>query len=178
MVNKTQRPLSGLLNTTVSFFQRNRYGIPPANAQPDISRSCPTGLTWEEFQLLVSEAFRLQGHGVTFVGGCSDSDGDGVEMMLNNSEETCLVQCKFWKASSVDVEDVYDLFRAMTTNMANGGFMVSFGQFTSAARAFAVQRNIHLIEGAELIDMIKQAKLSIKRNAELGILAPTHRDTW
>jgi|JI10StandDraft_1071094.scaffolds.fasta_scaffold435037_2 restriction system protein len=176
MVNKTQRPLNRLLNATVAFFRGNRHDSPQADADTDNSHSYPTGLTWEEFQLLVSEAFRLQGHGVTFVGGYSDDDG--VEMMLNTNDQTCLVQCKLWKASSVDVEDVHELYRAMTTNLANAGFMVSFGRFTSTARAFAVQRNIHLIEGPELVDMIRQAKLSIIRNAEIGIRAPTHRETY
>ena len=176
MVNKTQRPLNRLLTATVSFFRGNQNGSPPADADAGNSPSFPTGLTWEEFQLLVSEAFRLQGHGVTFVGGYSDDDG--VEMMLNTNDQTCLVQCKLWKASSVDVEDVHELYRAMTTNLANAGFMVSFGRFTSTARAFAVQRNIHLIEGPELVDMIRQAKLSIIRNAEIGIRAPTHRETY
>jgi len=176
MVNKKQHPLNGLLNATVSFFRGYRHGSPSANADPDNCQSYPTDLTWEEFQLLVSEAFRLQGHGVTFVGGYSDDDG--VEMMLNTNDQTCLVQCKLWKASSVDVEDVHKLHRTMKTNLANAGFMVSFGRFTPTARAFAVQRNIHLIEGAELVDMIKQAKLSIIRNAEIGIRAPTHRETY
>lgn len=176
MVKTKKHPLNGLLTATVSFFRGNRHDSPSANAHPDNSHRYPTGLTWEEFQLLVSEAFRLQGHGVTFVGGCSDDDG--VEMMLNKSGQTCLVQCKLWRASSVDVEDVHELYRAMTTNLAHGGFMVSFGRFTSTARAFAVQRNIHLIEGAELMDMVKQAKLSIIRNAEIGILAPTHREIY
>ena len=176
MVDKTQRPFNGLLKATVSFFRGNRHASPPADADPDNSHSYPTGLTWEEFQLLVSEAFRLQGHGVTFVGGYSDDDG--VEMMLNASDQTCLVQCKLWQASIVDVEHVHELYRVMTTNLANAGFMVSFGRFTSTAKAFAVQRNIHLIEGTELLDMIKQAKLSIIRNAEIGILAPTQRETW
>ena len=176
MVNKTQRPLNDLLNATVSFFRGNRHDSPPADSDPDKSHGYPTGLTWEDFQFFVSEAFRLQGDGVTFVGGCSSDDD--VEMMLHRSEEIFLVQCKLWQANSVEIEDVRELHRAMTTNLANGGFMVSFGRFTSRARAFAAQRNIHLIEGPALIDMINQAKLSISRNAEIGIRAPTQRDTW
>ncbi len=53
------------------------------------------GLTWQEFELLVGEAYRRQGYSVEETGG-SGPDG-GVDLVLRRTGETVLVQCKRWK---------------------------------------------------------------------------------
>jgi restriction system protein len=54
------------------------------------------GMSWREFEILVGEAFRLQGYGVTEIGG-GGADG-GVDLVLKKGSEKFLVHCKQWKA--------------------------------------------------------------------------------
>jgi restriction system protein len=93
------------------------------------------GLSWDEFERLVGEGFRLQGYGVTETGG-SSPDG-GVDLVLSKGDETFLVQCKQWKAYKVGVEVVRALYGVMAAKGAAGGFVVTSGQFTEPVREFA-----------------------------------------
>lgn len=119
-------------------------------------------MTWREFEMLVGEAFRLQGYQVIETGG-SGADG-GVDLVLRKERETFLVQCKQWKAFKVSVTVVRELFGVMAARGADGGFVVTSGRFTREANEFANGRNLKLIEGPALIGLLKQAQ-SARRSA-------------
>lgn len=114
------------------------------------------GMTWREFEMLVGEAFRLQGYQVTETGG-GGADG-GVDLVLRRDRETHLVQCKQWKALKVGVTVVRELYGVMAARSAAGGFVVTSGRFTREANEFASGRNVKLIEGPALMGLIKQAR--------------------
>ncbi len=114
------------------------------------------GMTWREFEMLVGEAFRLQGFQIVETGG-SGADG-GVDLMLRKDRETFLVQCKQWKAYKVGVTVVRELFGVMAARGAAGGFVVTSGRFTREANEFASGRNLKLIDGPALMGLIKQAQ--------------------
>ena len=59
------------------------------------------GMTWQDFELLVGEAFRLQGFAVEERGGAA-ADG-GVDLVLRRDGRRHFVQCKQWKALQVGV---------------------------------------------------------------------------
>lgn len=149
-------PLLCLLGAFVSFMRRRKRtalldkttASPSANALNDMS--------WQEFELLVGEGFRRQGFEVTELGG-PQADG-GVDLVLRKGTETHLVQCKQWKAYKVGVDTVRQLYGVMAARGAAGGYVITSGDFTSDARAFADGRNITLIDGSRLFAMIKQAK--------------------
>jgi len=117
------------------------------------------GMTWREFELLVGEAFRLQGFRVLESGG-GGADG-GVDLVLSRGGEKFLVQCKQWKAYKVGVEIVRELYGVMAARGATGGFVVTSGVFSGDARAFAEGRNVKLVDGAQLFALIRQAKDSL-----------------
>ncbi len=110
------------------------------------------GMTWNEFELLVGEAFRRQGYAVTETGG-GGADG-GVDLVLSKGGERFLVQCKQWKAFKVGVTTVRELYGVMAARGAAGGYVVTSGQFTDDAREFAAGRNITLIDGPALRSLI------------------------
>ena len=114
------------------------------------------GIGWQEFEMLVGEAFRLQGYQVIETGG-GGADG-GVDLVLRKSGEKFLVQCKQWKAFKVGVTVVRELYGVMAANGAVGGFVVTSGNFTDEAKSFASGRNVNLIDGPILFKMIKQAQ--------------------
>ncbi|MGE5524371.1 MAG: restriction endonuclease [Rhodospirillaceae bacterium] len=115
-------------------------------------------VTWQEFELLVGEAFRLKGYAVADTGG-GGADG-GVDLMLKKGSEIFLVQCKQWRALKVSVSTVRELYGAMAARGATGGFVVTSGRFTKDAMEFAEGRNIALIDGTALGKMIEQARIA------------------
>lgn len=117
------------------------------------------GMSWREFEMLVGEAFRLQGYVVSETGG-GGPDG-GVDLKLTKGAEKYLVQCKQWKAFKVGVGVVRELYGVMAAKGAAGGFVVTSGSYTMDAKAFADGRNIKLVDGQELFGMVKKAKQSL-----------------
>ncbi|MES2355163.1 MAG: restriction endonuclease [Pseudomonadota bacterium] len=90
------------------------------------------GITWQEFELLVGEAFRPQGFAVTETGG-GGADGC-VDLALTKGGELFLVQCKQWKAFKVGVGVVRELYGVMAAKGAAGGYVVTSGRFTEEVK--------------------------------------------
>lgn len=133
------------------------------------------GMSWREFEVLVGEAFRLQGYKVSETGG-GGPDG-GVDLVLTKGNEKFHVQCKQWKAYKVGVDVVRALYGVMAAKGAAGGFVVTSGSYTDDAKAFADGRNVKLIDGQRLFGMVKQAKQSIasQPKTEAAKPAPVRR---
>ena len=85
------------------------------------------------------------------------ADG-GIDMVLHREREKFFVQCKQWKAYQVGVSVVRELYGVMAAEGAAGGFVVTSGKFTPSAIDFAAGRNVVLIDGAILFDMIRNAR--------------------
>ena len=109
-------------------------------------------LSWQDFEKVVGEMFRRRGFKVT-ENNVAGPDG-GIDLVLNKGKETFLVQCKRWRATIVGVEVVRELYGVMAANGATGGFVVSSGQFSPDARAFAEGRNIELVGSGQLLPML------------------------
>jgi len=105
---------------------------------------------------VVGEAFRLQRFSVTKTGG-GGRDG-GVDLVLSKGSEKFLVQCKQWKAYTVGVAVVRELYGVMTARNATGGVVVTSGSFSDDAKAFVEGRNVRLVDGDSLVGMIRQAQ--------------------
>jgi len=114
------------------------------------------GMSWQQFELLVGEAFRQQGYRVVELGG-GGPDG-GVDLVLHRHGEKHFVQCKQWRAYRVGVDVVRELYGVMAAQGAASGFVVTSGQFTAEASQFADGRNIHLIDGPKLNEWLKRAQ--------------------
>lgn len=130
----------------------------------DVAQSKATdaldGMSWQEFEMLVGEGFRLQGYQVVETGG-GGADG-GVDLVLNkpgkSGGEKFLVQCKQWRAYKVGVDVVRELYGVMAARGATGGFVVTSGRFTDEAIRFASGRNVALIDGPKLRGLIQQSR--------------------
>jgi len=166
-------PLICLFGAAVSAFGRNKRRKLVTAVASSKAADALDGMSWQEFELLVGEAFRLQGYQVTDIGG-GGADG-GVDLVLRKGGEKFLVQCKQWKAFTVGVTVVRELYGVMAANGAAGGFVVTSGRFTDEAKAFASGRNVKLIDGPRLFALIKQAKAergSARAAAPSKVLAP------
>jgi restriction system protein len=152
-------PLVGLIGAAISFFRRKQRIALVTDVAQARSANALDGMSWREFEMLVGEAFRLQGYRVAETGG-GGPDG-GIDLVLTKGNEKFLVQCKQWKAYKVSVDVVRELYGVMAAKGATGGFVVTSGRFTDDARKFAEGRNVQLIDGPKLFTMIKQAKQSM-----------------
>lgn len=167
-------PLLCLGGAAVSAIGRNKRRKLVAVVASSKAADALDGMSWQEFELLVGEAFRLQGYQVTDIGG-GGADG-GVDLVLRKGGDKFLVQCKQWKAFTVGVTVVRELYGVMAANGSAGGFVVTSGRFTDEANEFASGRNVKLIDGPRLFALIKQAQaergVSAKAPAPLRVIAP------
>lgn len=160
-------PLICLAGAGVSAWRRHQRRSLISSAAQAKAADILNGMSWREFEMLVGEAFRLQGFGVVETGG-GGADG-GVDLVLSKGTEKFLVQCKQWKAYKVGVDVVRELYGVMAARGATGGFVVTSGSFSEDAKAFADGRNVKLVDGHRLFGLIKQAQQSVPTGAR----APT-----
>lgn len=155
-------PFLCLIGAALSFSRRQarKQLIDKVVAGPGSSRL--QDMSWQEFEQLVGEAFRLKGYTVHEIGG-GGADG-GVDLVLRKNSEKFLVQCKQWRALKVGVTVIRELYGVMAAGSATGGFVVTCGRFTDEARAFANGRNVMLIDGGELEQMIRQTQRNSSEN--------------
>jgi restriction system protein len=164
-------PFLCLLGALTSFLRRRKREGLVTDVASAKSADALHGMSWREFEMLVGEAFRLQGYAVTELGGAG-ADG-GVDLVLRKGKEKFLVQCKQWKASKVTVQIVRELYGVMAAQGADGGFVITAGSFTADAKAFADGRNVQLVDGPQLFDLLRQGKAGARaRAANTAALSP------
>lgn len=153
-------PLVCLSGAGLSAWQRQQRKTLVADVAQSKASDALDGMSWREFEMLVSQGFRLQGYQVLETGG-GGADG-GVDLVLTkpgqNGSEKFLVQCKQWRAYRVGVDVVRELYGVMAARGAAGGFVVTSGRFTEAAVNFATGRNVKLLDGPKLHRLIRQAR--------------------
>lgn len=151
-------PLICAAGAGISAWRRRERRTLIADVGQSKAADALDGMSWREFEMLVGEAFRLQGYRVVETGG-GGADG-GVDLVLSKGTEKYLVQCKQWKAFKVGVDVVRELYGVMAAKGAAGGFVVTSGRFTEDAVGFASGRNLKLIDGPLLHGLIRQARNS------------------
>jgi restriction system protein len=149
-------PILLLAGAVASALRRRRATELVAAVRERNDAQALNDVSWREFEVLVAEAFRLQGYQVQETGG-GGADG-GVDLVLTRHREKHLVQCKQWKAYKVGVEIVRELYGLMSAHGAAGGFVVTSGTFTQESQRFAEGRNVQLIDGAKLNAMLELAR--------------------
>jgi restriction system protein len=153
-------PMIFLVGAGLSAWRQRERGQLVKNVTAGKAADALDGMTWQQFERLVGEAFRLQGYRVMETGG-GGADG-GVDIVLSKDGEKHLVQCKQWRAYKVGVDVVRELYGVMAARGAAGGFVVTSGRFTAEAMSFAEGRNVRLVDGPQLHGMIGQAQGSAR----------------
>ncbi|WP_212645891.1 restriction endonuclease [Delftia sp. PE138] len=149
-------PIICLSGAAISAVRKRRRSQLVETTSASSSADALQNMSWREFETLVGEEFRRRGYSVRETGG--DGPDGGVDLVLSKDGEKTLVQCKQWKAFKVGVCTVRELYGVMAADGAAAGFVVTSGRFTQEAVAFAAGRNIHLMDGAALMKLLKEAK--------------------
>lgn len=147
-------PLLCLMGAALSAYGRSKRKSLVSSVVDSSSANALNNMSWQDFELLVGEGFRQQGYQV-IENGSGGADG-GIDLVLRKGGDKFLVQCKQWKAFTVGVTVVRELYGVMAASGAAGGFVVTSGCFTDDAKAFGSGRNITLMDGPALLKLIKQ----------------------
>ncbi|MDI1310492.1 MAG: restriction endonuclease [Methylotenera sp.] len=147
-------PVIFIIGACVSSF-KNKHRIKLVDKQTGIDSI--RDMSWQDFELLVGEAFRRKGFEVKENGG-GGADG-GIDLVLTKNGKKSIVQCKRWKTFSIGVPLIRELYGAMTSERANDCIFVSSGNYTAEARLFAEDKPIWLIDGSELSKMIAEVQV-------------------
>ena len=135
--------------------QRSRDLRRARAVSPNLMIAPLTSLSRQQFDLLLTQAFRQRGYviGEITVGSLRASD-IGVDLVLRKSGEYFLVHSRAWRVALVEASVVRELDQAMRAQHAAGGFVVTSGSFTREAMGFASGRKIQLIDGRTLREML------------------------
>ncbi len=104
------------------------------------------------FERLVAETYRDQGHQVDIVGSSGDH---GIDLVVHTRKgETWLVQCKKYRGK-VGEPVIRDFYGAIRAANADAGAVVTTGSITTAARLWAEGKPIFLYDGDEFLQVIQ-----------------------
>lgn len=129
------------------------------------------GLSWQEFEHLVGEAYRRMGYVVQETGN-TGGDG-GIDLSLARGGERVVVQCKQWRTRRVGVRPVRELYGVMTGEGASSAILVTCGSFTKEAKLFAEGKPLTLVEGPELCGLVRAVKTGGNATPVVGAGQPT-----
>jgi len=152
-------PTTFVIGAAASFVGRRRRAGLLRKVRSNSNGHEIEELSWRDFELVVSEAFRVRGYQVSERGG-SGPDG-GIDIELRKNGERFLVQCKHWKVHNVGVSVVRELFGVMAAEGVDGGFVICSGTFTRDAKNFARGKSIELIGADGLARLFKEGAEAI-----------------
>ena len=128
---------------TAFFAGWRQYNTPsPTRVNDTLDRL--REMQWLPFAALVAEGFRREGYQV------GELDTGVANYELTKSGYTTLVSCKRWRVAQTGVAPLRELHEAMATRGARDCVYVTAGTFTDIAEAFAREKKIRLLSGADL----------------------------
>jgi restriction system protein len=106
-------------------------------------------MSWRDFSIAVEDAYRRDGYAVTRL------PGPEADFEIVKAGRAALVSCKRWKATSNGIEPLRSLHAAMEARDARESFFITTGGLSDSARRFAIEKNIPVIQGAELARLLR-----------------------
>ena len=106
------------------------------------------GMSWEDFAQALEKGFRAEGYAVRRVDGAADIE-------LQKLGYVTLVCARRWKAARTGVEPIRELVVVGERQDARGCRYLVAGELTEQARAFAQQKGVKLVEGVELVRLVR-----------------------
>lgn len=123
-------------------------------------------LEWKRFEFLCAAYFEELGLRANTVRAGPDG---GVDIHLfadGASHPGIIVQCKAWRTKLVGVSHIRELFGVMTADKVEEGIFATTGSFSDDAIGFARGKNIHLINGEDILAKL----LALPPDRQQGLL--------
>ncbi|MFC5531267.1 restriction endonuclease [Cohnella yongneupensis] len=120
-----------------------------------------------EFEMLISNLLKNMGFSVEM----TPLSGDGGIDLIAYSKEPIfkgkyLVQCKRWNAS-IGEPVIRDLYGVVLSENANKGIVITNSTFTEKAIEFANNKNIELIDGSLLVQLLDKHKINTLNSTQV-----------
>jgi restriction system protein len=109
-------------------------------------------MPWDELAEAMKQAYGRQGCQVERL------DGARADFELVQGWKRTLVACKRWKATRTGIEPLRELDAERKKRDAHEAVYVAAGEVTQQAKTFAAERNIRLLQGAELVKLLGDGK--------------------
>jgi restriction system protein len=122
----------------------------PSAASVEKSLKSIGAMTWEEFRGHVEDAYRRKDYTV------SRSAGEGADLELAKAGRKALVACKRWRVARTGVEPLRQLQELGAKREVNDCVYLCSGELTEQARAFATEKNIHIVSGPALAGLLRK----------------------
>ena len=105
-------------------------------------------MSWGQFSAVIAEAFRRDGYQV------GKPEAGIISYELHKNGYKTLVSCKRWKVDQTGIGPLRELAEAALAREARSCVYVATGEFTETARAFAREKGMQLLNGAELVTKV------------------------
>jgi hypothetical protein len=120
-------------------------------------------LSPSEFETLVANTYRAQGHSVEIVGGTGDH---GIDLVVHSrTNEIWFIQCKRYKGK-IGEPVVRDFYGALRAANADCGAIITTGEITQKARLWAEGKPIRLYDGAQFLKIVTSTRARAAALAE------------
>ncbi len=140
--------LTALLVTAVFLWRKKRRQLAAGN----ITAEDLYALSPKSFERYVADLFRKKGYKVTIRGRSGDH---GVDLELEKiGKRRAIVQCKRYR-NAIGPDIVRELFGTMIHEGVHHAFLVTTADITSAARDWAEDKPMTLIDGMALVQIAK-----------------------
>ena len=127
-------------------------------------------LTWVQFEDIVHQYFLEKDYKVT---ATKEGPDGGVDLRLSKDGRTATVQCKHWRTKKVGVSVVREQFGVMMAEHADQCFVVTSGEFTHDANAWAQEKAIALVDGEQLRHLLGLFAFDHIREPSIGLVPQT-----
>lgn len=104
-----------------------------------------------KFEFLVADVFQSLGYKAKVTPGSNDG---GKDIILRKGRETKFVEVKRHNQGTIGRPAIQKLHSAIVDADAVGGYLVTLSNFNKNARQYAANKNIELIDGDSLINMM------------------------
>ena len=130
----------------IAFFRQ--LGA-PSEARIAQTRDTVCAMSSRDFAAAIEAAYQRDGYAVTRHGG------PAADFMCARDGRTSLVSCKRWKAASIGIEPLRELHAATQACAAQEAIFIGIGQLSEAARRFAQEKQIRVLQEAELARLLQ-----------------------
>lgn len=110
-------------------------------------------MNWQQFMPLLEEGYKRQGYTVARL-----KNVDAADLELGKDYRTTLVAGKRWKAKSVGVDPLRELWESKEKREAHFCVYVATGELSDQAKKYAAEKKIQVVQGPELAMLIKVPK--------------------
>jgi len=120
----------------------------PSGARLEAALERVRALSWEACAAALEKSYRRDGFSVTRLEGAADFE-------LEKAGRRLLISAKRWKAAHSGIEPLRELHEAGARRGDVACVYLFAGEISDNARAFAMEKKIWLLDGAELVKLVE-----------------------